>query len=141
MELAGLASRAAGFRGALGLAFPVVAGEVSETAWQLQYRADAKVLGAVGAVLVQAELPTVEVRLPRHLAEQAITAWEREGDEGRPDPETFEQRVQRHRAATLALIGLSIVNAGRWENDEVVVELSPIFVGVAVDASDDLSSR
>jgi len=60
---------------------------------------------------------------------------------GSLDPETFEQRVQRHRAATLALIGLSIVNDGRWEGDVMVVELSPTFVGVAVDASDDLPSR
>jgi len=54
------------------------------------------------------------------------------------DPETFEQRVQRHRAATLALIGLSIVNGGHWEADEMVVELGPDLIGVAVDASDDL---
>jgi hypothetical protein len=72
------------------------------------------------------------------LAEAAVTAWEREANEGPLDPETFEQRVQRHRAGTLGLIGLSIVNGGRWEDDEVFVELSPDLIGMAVDASDDL---
>jgi hypothetical protein len=103
------------------------------------YRADAEVLGQLGEVLAQAELPRIEVRLPRLVAESAVAAWEREDGEG-VDPETFEQRVQRHRAGTLALIGLSIVNAGRWEGDEVAVALSPDLIGVAVDAADDLPS-
>lgn len=87
----------------------------SETMWQRQYREDSVVLGEVGRVLAQAGLPSIEVRLPRRLAEAAVRAWQREGNEGPLHPETFEQRVQRHRAGTLGLIGLSIVNGGRWE--------------------------
>ena len=105
------------------------------------YREDAGVLGEVGWALANSELPRVEVRLPRRLAEAAVAAWKRDDNDGPLDPETVEQRIQRHRAATLALIGLSIVNGGRWETDEVVVELSPDLIGVAVDASDDLPSR
>lgn len=109
-----------------------------ETDLQRQWRQDSMVLGELGAVLASAELPRVEVRLPRPLGEQAVAAWERDDGEGALDPESYEQRVQRHRAGTLALIGLSIVELGRWEGDEVVVELSPAFVGVALDAADDV---
>jgi hypothetical protein len=118
-----------------------VAEAASEREWQRLYREDAGVLGEVGWTLANSELPRVEVRLPRRLAEAAVAAWERDDTEGPLDPETLGQRIQRHRAATLALIGLSIVNGGRWETDEVVVELSPDLIGVAVDASDDLPSR
>lgn len=51
---------------------------------------------------------------------------------------TFEQRVQRQRAATLALIGLAVSDQGRVEGNDVVVGLHPVFIGVAVDAADDL---
>jgi hypothetical protein len=82
----------------------------------------------------------VEVRLPRRLAEQAVAAWERDDGEGPLDPETHEQAAQRHRAATLSLIGLTITECGRWRDDEVLVELDPVFIGLAVDAADDLPS-
>jgi hypothetical protein len=78
------------------------------------------------------------VRLPRALAEKAVAAWKREGDEGPLDPETFEQRILRYRAGTLGLIWLSISELGRWDGDEVVVELSPDLIGMALDAADDL---
>jgi hypothetical protein len=114
---------------------------MADTERQRQYREDALVLGELGWLLVHGELPKVEVRLPRALAEKAVAAWERDDDAAPPDPEDFEQRAQRHRAATLALIGLSIVNGGRWDADDVVVELSPDLIGMAVSASDDLPSR
>jgi hypothetical protein len=69
---------------------------------------------------------------------KAVAAWERDDTEGDLDSETYEQRVQRHRAGTLALIGLAISERGRWEADEVVVELHPEELGVAMDAADDL---
>jgi hypothetical protein len=47
-------------------------------------------------------------------------------------------RVQRQRAGTLGLIGLSIKELGRVEGDEVIVDLSPDLIGVALDAADDL---
>jgi hypothetical protein len=42
---------------------------------------------------------------------------------------------------TLALIGLSITERGRWEGHEVVVELDPVFIGNAVDAVNHLLSN
>jgi hypothetical protein len=114
---------------------------MGEAEWQQRYREEAVTLGELGWVLACSKLPPVEVRLPRLLAEKAVAAWKREGEEGPPAPEDYEQRVQRHRAATLSLIGLSITNHGRWESDGVVVELSPDLIGNAVTASDDLSSR
>jgi hypothetical protein len=109
---------------------------VGETDQQRQFRQEALVLSEIGKHLTAAELPRVEVRIPRALAEKAIAAWEREDDQGPLDPENSEQRVQRHRAATLALIGLSIANEGRWEGDEAIVALSPEFIGIAIDVSD-----
>ena len=82
-------------------------------------------------------LPEVEVWLPRALAELALAAWQREHDEGPPAPETFEQRVLRHRAAALSLIGLSIESGGRWSDDGVIVEVHPQFIGEALAAADD----
>jgi hypothetical protein len=114
---------------------------MDETEWQQRYREEARTLGELGWAFACSKLPRVEVRLPRALAEKAVAAWERDGDEGPPAPEDHEQRVQRHRAATLSLIGLSITNCGRWESDAVVVELSPDLIGNAVNASDDLPSR
>ncbi len=109
-----------------------------ETESQQIYRQDARSLGELGRLLVRLELPRLEVRLPRALAEQAVAAWERQEAEGPLDPETFEQRVQRHRAAAFSLIGLSVAERGRWEGDEVVVDLSAHFIADAVNASDDL---
>jgi hypothetical protein len=63
---------------------------MAETEWQRQYREDARVLGELGWVLANSELPRVEVRLPRSLGEQAVAAWERDGDEGPFDPESYE---------------------------------------------------
>lgn len=108
---------------------------------QRRYREDALVLGEIGWHVVRSELPMVEVRLQRSLAEKAVAAWERDEDAGPLDAEDCEQRTQRHRAATLALIGLSVMNRGTWHGDEVVVPVSPELIGVAIDASDDLPSR
>jgi hypothetical protein len=111
-----------------------------ETPDQRQFREDARVLGHLGWRLVHSDMPDIEVRLPRALAELAVAAWERD-DGGPADPENHEQRAQRHHAGTLGLIGLSIENGGRWEADEVVVGLSPNLIGNAVNASDDLPSE
>jgi hypothetical protein len=108
-----------------------------ETDRQRRYREDAQVLGEIGAVLARADLPRITVRLPSALAQGALEAWQRE-DEGGPDPESYEQRATRHRAASLGLIGLSIEQSGQADGDEVVVELSPDLIGNALDAADDL---
>jgi hypothetical protein len=73
------------------------------------------------------------------VAQAALEAWQ-DDDEGGPDPESYEQRAIRHRAATLSLIGLSIERSGRDDGDVVVVELRPDLIGNALDAADYLSS-
>lgn len=102
-----------------------------------QYRNDAMALAALGGHLGNAKLPDIEVRLPRALAEVAVAAWGRD-HEGESDPEDYEQHIQRRRAGSLALIGLSIVSGGRADGDEVVVGLQPGLIGDALDAADDL---
>jgi hypothetical protein len=73
------------------------------------------------------------------LARAAVAAWQRD-DEGEPEPESYEQRVLRHRAGALALIGLAVEDQGRAEGDEVVVDLSADVIGSALDAADGLPS-
>jgi hypothetical protein len=85
--------------------------------------------------------PSYRARIPRRLAELALTAWKRDEHEGPLDPENFEQRVQRHRTATFALIGLSIESVGRWNADEVVLDLHVALIGTALDASEWSPSR
>lgn len=104
--------------------------------WQRRYREDSVVLGELGLVLLEGPLPRIEVRLPKPLAEAALSAWEDESNEGPLDAESFEQRVQRHHAGTLGLIGLAIETSGRWDGDAMVVALGPELIGAAIDASD-----
>ncbi len=112
---------------------------MDESRWQKMYREEAAVLGKIGQQLLGAEMPQIEVRLPRDVAEAAVAAWERDDDESAgPISETFEQRVVRSRAASLSLIGLAISERGRWTDDDVVVALDPVFIGKAVEAADDL---
>jgi hypothetical protein len=67
-----------------------------------------------------------------------VAAWNRDPDETPLGHETCEHRIERRRAGTLALIGLSIAQGGRWHDSEVVVELDPGLIGTAEDAADDL---
>jgi hypothetical protein len=114
---------------------------MSETRLQARYREDARALIEIGRVLVQTKLPTVEVRIPAQLADQAVAAWEREDDERPAESETHEQKRQRHRAGTLALIGLSIAERGKRDGDAVVVDLDPVILGLAVGTADDQPSK
>jgi hypothetical protein len=111
-----------------------------ETEEQRQWREDARLLGEIGTLLMSVNLPHVQVRLPKPLADQAVAAWKR-SYEGGLDPETYEQRAQRHRAGDLGLIGLAITEHGKLEGDEVVVDLDAGLIRVAIDASDDLPSE
>ncbi|MFF3127563.1 hypothetical protein ACFVRD_35930 [Streptomyces sp. NPDC057908] len=99
----------------------------------VRYRADSKVLAAIGEH-VDAQVDRVTVRLPRAVAEAAMDAWERDelGDLGK---ETHEQYALRDQAGDLALIGLVISERGRWEGEEVVIDLDVVFAGAAVRAS------
>jgi hypothetical protein len=110
---------------------------MEETNEQRVWREEAHALAQIGAVLAQADLPTITVRLPAELARAAVAAWERE-DEGELEAESFEQRVIRHRAGSFALIGLAVQERGRADGDDIVVDLSPDVIGSALDAADDL---
>lgn len=95
----------------------------------VRYREDSKVLAAIGE-LVDAQVGRVTVRLPRAVAEAAVAAWERDelGDVGE---ETHEQYELRGQAGDLALIGLEISEDGRWEGEEVVIDLHVHSAGAA----------
>lgn len=54
------------------------------------------------------------------------------GDLGEETPEQYDLRDQ---AGDLALIGLVISERGRWEGEEVVIDLDVVFAGAAVRAS------
>jgi len=108
-----------------------------DTETQAQYRPDARVLAALRSQFARMTLPDVEVRVPRALTDKVVAAWERDEEESL-DPEDSEQRIARHQAASLALIGLSIVNGGRLDGDEIVVGLQPGLIGDSLSAADDL---
>ncbi|MFC9256636.1 hypothetical protein [Amycolatopsis thailandensis] len=106
---------------------------MNEQGQYARYQEDSKVLAAIGACL-DAQLAPIEVRLPKTLARAAAAAWDRdELDEF--GEETHEQYALRDQAGELALIGLVISERGRWEGDEVVVDLDVAAVGAAVRAA------
>ncbi|MFF4343705.1 hypothetical protein ACFY00_27685 [Kitasatospora sp. NPDC001540] len=98
-----------------------------------RYRADSKALAAIGEH-VDAQVGQVTVRLPGVVAEAAVDAWERDELGGRA-PETHEEYELRDQAAELALIGLAISERGRWEGEDVVVDLDVASAGAALRAS------
>ncbi|GAB7188877.1 hypothetical protein ATKI12_8991 [Kitasatospora sp. Ki12] len=71
------------------------------------------------------------MRLPRAVAQAAMDAWERDDSDGELGEETREQYEARDQAGNLALIGLAISDDGRWEGDEVVVDLHVASAGAA----------
>ncbi|MEU9620971.1 MULTISPECIES: hypothetical protein [unclassified Streptomyces] len=98
-----------------------------------RYREDSKVLAAIGEH-VDAQVGRVTVRLPRATAEAAAAAWDRD-ELGELGEETHEQYALRDQAGELALIGLAISERGRWEGEEVVIDLSVASAGAAFRAS------
>lgn len=70
------------------------------------------------------------MRLPRGLAEGAVRAWRRD-ETDRIGDETPEQAQLRDQAAELALIGLAVEERGRYEGDELVVDLDPAALTAA----------
>ncbi|HEY6429296.1 MAG TPA: hypothetical protein VIX84_18895 [Acidimicrobiales bacterium] len=101
-----------------------------------QWADDGKVLAQIGRSLFS-QRRKVFVRIPRHLAEEAVARWARDssGDD-LPSPESAEQSAVRDRAATLGLIGLSIQQDGTVNGDDVVVDLDSWFVGNALKAAE-----
>jgi hypothetical protein len=100
-----------------------------------QWQADAVALAELGSGLVDVSMAPVEVRLPSRLAQVAVDAWNRDDGEGKIE-ETPEQAAVRGRAATLALIGLSIKERGRLDGEDVVVLLDPLLIAEAIDAAE-----
>lgn len=107
--------------------------EPSRSIWA----SDESTLAEIGAALMKQ--PTeIEVHLPRSLASAAVQAWQRDDDEDFDlEGESCEQRVVRHRAGALALIGVAVENGGRDDGDAVVVKLDAWFIGDALNAADD----
>ncbi|MEU4604858.1 hypothetical protein AB0F43_17895 [Kribbella sp. NPDC023972] len=104
------------------------------------YADEAQVLGEIGTAFRAAELPAIRVVVPRPLAERAVAAWRRDDEGAVPQPEDPTDRRLRNRAGTLALIGLAITERGQVDADgNMVVDLSPELVGVAMDAADDIA--
>ncbi|WP_329493939.1 hypothetical protein [Kitasatospora herbaricolor] len=99
----------------------------------VRYQEDSKVLAAIGA-RVEAQVGRATVRLPKALAEAAVAAWDRD-ELGGPGEETHEQYALRDCAAELALIGLAISQRGRWENEELIIDLDVASAGAALRAS------
>lgn len=100
-----------------------------------QWAVDGEVLAQVGRSLFT-QRRKVSVRIPKHLAREAVKSWERDDSGNLPSPESAEQAAIRDRAATLGLIGLSVQQDGVEDGDELVVELDAWFVGNALNAAD-----
>ena len=125
---------------AAGAAFSKISSEnslwqsgVTETPTEVR-NAEASVLREIGKHLTL-DQPELLVRLPRHLAERAVAAWERD-DMADVENETAEQTRHRHQAGTLALIGCAIQARGRYEGEEALVELTPGEIALAIEAAD-----
>ncbi|MFJ8435854.1 hypothetical protein ACIQ9P_31585 [Kitasatospora sp. NPDC094019] len=95
------------------------------------YREEAKALAAIGEH-VHAQVGRVTVRLPRAVAQAAVDAWERDDSDDGLRGETIEQYEVRGRAGDVALIGLVISDHGRWDDEEVVVDLDVSCAGSAL---------
>jgi len=101
-----------------------------------QWAEDGQVLAQIGRSLFSQRLK-VSVRIPRHLAKEAVDSWERESSgEDLPSPESPAQSAIRDRGATLSLIGLSVQRDGVEDDDHVVVDLDAWFIGNALNAAD-----
>ncbi|GAA3215664.1 hypothetical protein ACFO1B_14720 [Dactylosporangium siamense] len=99
----------------------------------LRYQEDRTVLRAIGVDLDR-QVGRVSVRLTRSLAESAVAAWDRdETDE--VGEESREECELRGDAADLALIGLAISERGKWDGDQVVVDLDVAQVAAALRAA------
>ncbi len=90
---------------------------------------DAVVLGRLGDVWGEVELPRVTVALPADLAAAAVEAWERHDPTPPPDhDESPAQHLARRRAEALALIGGAVAERGRPDGDVVHVDLDAALV-------------
>jgi hypothetical protein len=102
------------------------------------WEADSEILAEIGRCLFTQDL-RVTVRLPAELAAKALARWQREvSDAPQLAEESHAQRIVRHRAGTLGLIGLSIESRGSASNgDDLVLDLDAWYIGLALEAADD----
>jgi hypothetical protein len=100
-----------------------------------RWRADNELLAHIGEELSRLDT-RVTVRISRQAAEGAVAAWQRDDGSSPPASETDEERIVRHRAGSLALIGLAVQDHGRWDDDGVDVPLGAWFIGHALDCAD-----
>jgi hypothetical protein len=100
-----------------------------------QWTEDGEALAQLGRSLFSQRLK-VSVRIPKHLAKEAVDSWERDDSGNLPSPESPAQAAIRDRAATLGLIGLSVQQDGVEDGDEIVVDLEAWNVGNALNAAD-----
>ena len=77
------------------------------------------------------------MRISSELADLAITAWQRDDDSAGLSEESPAERDARHRAGSLALIGLALVERGQLDGDHFEVDLEAWFIGHALDAADE----
>lgn len=105
---------------------------------QIHWLEDEKVLAEIGNHL-QFVNRDIDVHLPITLAKTAIAAWERNDteDSASIDDETCEQRIIRHRAGSLALIGLALSERGCNHNEGTGILLDSWLIAHALDAADD----
>ncbi len=101
-----------------------------------RWNADTAVLAQIGALLFEEDL-SLEIVLPRDLAQTAMAAWERD-DSGAVGTETQAETVERHRAGALALIGLAITERGTSNEGTISISLDPWLIGTALDAADEM---
>jgi hypothetical protein len=114
-------------------------GDVSTEDCYEQWASDARVLAEIGAALSSQSL-SLPVRIPRAIADKAVSAWERDDSGAALPEETPAQVLARKRAAALALIGLAVKQGGTVNGDEVVVEVDAWNVGTALDAAEDANA-
>ncbi len=101
-----------------------------------QWKRGEAVLARIGAVVFTQDTE-VQIRLPRTLADEAVSAWHREYEAVELSREAAEQSVVRTRAGTLALIGSALEDGGWQDGDEVVVKLDVWLIGDALTTADE----
>lgn len=97
---------------------------------------EARLLADVGIAL-RAQVSEIEVRLPSQLARRCVEAWERDDQSVVPSDETPPERAARHRAGTVALIGLAVKELGAPLDGDVLLSLDVGVIGLAMDAADE----
>jgi hypothetical protein len=99
----------------------------------VRYGEDATTLARIGVALADQD-PRQLTRIPRDLVDLARNAWHLE-ESGLLRDELPEERSLRHRAATLALIGLAADERGTPEGDHFLVALDADVIRDAIRAT------